>query len=657
MAVQAQGAWDVWAEHAVFLHPSAYAKDNVEGVLYLATDTAPPTRSSLSLGFRAETDAFVYPLLSLHSVRLQPPSSVRVHGSVVVHTHTDKTPSLFFHQHAYGAEEASWGGYQLLAVLRKYAEVLASRQEQGLYLVNPDRDARSVHTTPLFDNDLVHATRAPPTPTTFSQWAHGKQLSVLTRFSHVTRSARQSSEALLSHPLIKRAVLPQTTASHAGPYMVSEQSGRAQEPEEFDAARVYLAKWAQHIAQEGERSRAAEESEPTDVEALLGTTPIPSSSETRSLRTAPPVDTAAWDALLEQGTSATVLAQHVFHRGVCPHTRAEVWPYLFGALPPAPPSERGRALEKKEEEYTLWLAKWQAPDTVLPDEVAASKHRIWIDCLRADTKHPFLEQEEEGAPERAYAAMLQSGWERLPQQGSASGHVSAHLYVLSDVLMTFCLYAHDPPSPTLAAIDGYVQGMSDLCLVCYVACDGNPARTFWCFVGVMQRFGPNFAQDQSGMRRELLTLQRLLGEMDPGLYTFLQNLDGLNLFFCFRWILVCFKREFVMEDVLCLWDALFSASWSDSDDAFGVRQWPLCHDFELFIALAILETHAEVMMRHLRSFDELLQYIHSLAYQMDVHAILRRAEALVYRLRGRAQRADPALDASVRALVLQDTVQ
>jgi hypothetical protein len=34
----------------------------------------------------------------------------------------------------------------------------------------------------------------------------------------------------------------------------------------------------------------------------------------------------------------------------------------------------------------------------------------------------------------------------------------------------------------------------------------------------------------------------------------LDRTDSLNLFFCFRWILIWFKREFSFEDIMRLWE-------------------------------------------------------------------------------------------------------
>lgn len=80
--------------------------------------------------------------------------------------------------------------------------------------------------------------------------------------------------------------------------------------------------------------------------------------------------------------------------------------------------------------------------------------------------------------------------------------------------------------------------MSDLCAPVYIVMGADEELTFWCFVGIMDRmvrsFGynchhhfnrlfldlqkQNFLRDQSGMKKQLSTLQQLIGVMDPELY-------------------------------------------------------------------------------------------------------------------------------------------
>lgn len=159
---------------------------------------------------------------------------------------------------------------------------------------------------------------------------------------------------------------------------------------------------------------------------------------------------------------------------------------------------------------------------------------------------------------------------------------------------------------------GYVQGMSDLLAPIYAVMQDD-AVAFWGFVGFMERMvrsihycicplstvtdkiqERNFLRDQSGMRAQLMTLDHLVQLMDPQLYLHLQSADSTNFFFFFRMLLVWYKREFAWADILRLWETL----WTDY----------LSSSFHLFIALAILEKHRDVIMDHLKHFDEVLKY-------------------------------------------------
>jgi TBC1 domain family member 15 len=122
----------------------------------------------------------------------------------------------------------------------------------------------------------------------------------------------------------------------------------------------------------------------------------------------------------------------------------------------------------------------------------------------------------------------------------------------------------------------------------------DDAIAFWGFQQFMDRMERNFLRDQSGMRKQLLTLDHLVQLMDPKLYLHLQSADSTNFFFFFRMLLVWYKREFQWLDVLHLWEVL----WTDY----------LSSGFHLFVALAILEKHRDVIMEHLKHFDEVLKY-------------------------------------------------
>lgn len=150
------------------------------------------------------------------------------------------------------------------------------------------------------------------------------------------------------------------------------------------------------------------------------------------------------------------------------------------------------------------------------------------------------------------------------------------------------------------------------------------------------------------MRLQLLTLDHLVQLMDPKLYLHLQSADSTNFFFFFRMLLVWYKREFEWPDVLRLWESL----WTDH----------LSSNFHIFVALAILEKHRDVIMNHLKHFDEVLKYgerrrrttdrkgqprladtlrtVNDLSNTIDLQSTLIRAEALFRRFERTVQAID-----------------
>lgn len=54
----------------------------------------------------------------------------------------------------------------------------------------------------------------------------------------------------------------------------------------------------------------------------------------------------------------------------------------------------------------------------------------------------------------------------------------------------------------------------------------------------------NFDLDQSGMKQQLQDLNKLMAIANPRLYNYFTEHKSENMYFCFRWLLVWFKREF-----------------------------------------------------------------------------------------------------------------
>lgn len=144
----------------------------------------------------------------------------------------------------------------------------------------------------------------------------------------------------------------------------------------------------------------------------------------------------------------------------------------------------------------------------------------------------------------------------------------------------------------------YTQGMSDL--LAPVLCElKNESETFWCFVGLMQRAIFVCTPTDNDIDKHLKYLRELIRVMVPKFYDHLQkHNDAMELLFCHRWILLCFKREFTEAVAIRIWEACWSNYLTDY--------------FHLFVCLAIISAYADdVIAQDLRT-DEMLLHFSSL---------------------------------------------
>lgn len=95
------------------------------------------------------------------------------------------------------------------------------------------------------------------------------------------------------------------------------------------------------------------------------------------------------------------------------------------------------------------------------------------------------------------------------------------------------------------------------------------------------------------MKAQLCQLYNLLSTTDPQLAHYLNKHDSGNMFFCFRWLLVLFKREFNAVDIMKLWEIL----WTDLP----------CKNFHLLLCAAILDTERNILMENRYGFTEILK--------------------------------------------------
>uniref|UniRef100_A0A8C6KAH8 TBC1 domain family member 17 n=1 Tax=Nothobranchius furzeri TaxID=105023 RepID=A0A8C6KAH8_NOTFU len=163
----------------------------------------------------------------------------------------------------------------------------------------------------------------------------------------------------------------------------------------------------------------------------------------------------------------------------------------------------------------------------------------------------------------------------------------------------------------------YVQGMSDL-LSPILFVTQNEVESFWCLTGFMELVHQNFEESQEAMKKQLDQLSILLKALDPELFDFLDSQDSGSLCFCFRWLLIWFKREFSFEDILTLWEVLWT-------------RLP-CDNFHLLIACAILKSQRGELIGSNHDFNTILKHINELTMKLDLQGILQEAEAIYLQL-------------------------
>lgn len=598
---------------------------------------APPVTTSHSGSASLGTYAFAVPLSEIFSILVRPPSTGWWFGSDVINTRGGESfPALFFHDSecqstinqrkrlqrenfSISSEGGGmfWGGDEVLRWLKQYVTVERSVQEPSIYLIDPnDADKLSFGTggkpTPDKVRNVLEGKHRDESSGKQQRKSDGGEVvmqalkqarwSFLEKMSQVTTFTRRTAQAVAEN----KNLPPQVRRLMQNPQVQTVS-------DEFDSARLYLARWAMGIAEQSERDRnqriwtakdvlEMEEGELGEFEILDIDAQGLSLADKRK-----PVTMKEWGSFFNSRTgrlekTPDEIKERVFHGGLDADdgVRKEAWLFLLGVYEwDSTKEERHAKMNSLRDEYIRLKGAWWER---MVDEQGTLEEREWWkeqkmriekDVHRTDRHIPLFAGEDIPHPD--------------PDSPFAESGTNVHLEQMKDMLLTYNEYNRDL---------GYVQGMSDLLAPIY-AIEQDDAVAFWGFVGFMERMERNFLRDQSGMRLQLLTLDHLCQLLDPKLYEHLQKLDSTNFFFFFRMLLVWYKREFSFPDILRLWEGL----WTDY----------LSSNFHLFIAMAILEKHRNVIMEHLKGFDEVLKYVNELSGSIDLPSTLVRAEALFRR--------------------------
>ncbi|KAK5627426.1 hypothetical protein RRF57_003141 [Xylaria bambusicola] len=517
--------------------------------------------------------AFAIPVGAIYSLLVRPPSLGWWFGSVVINTRAgDSFPALFFHDSEcqstilqkkklaresfdpFGENgQVFWGGDEVLRWLRRYVRIERSAVEPNIYLVEPSKE----------DSDGFGGKANSSTPTQIGR--------------------RDSSRGMTIQGAAGASTAGPSGQTHDGgmdPVMKFVKETGWNIMEKFSKVTTFTRKTAQDIIDNPKI--------PPQVRRLMGNPEVQTiQSEFDSAR----IYLARWAMGIAEQSEKDRTKRIWTARDVMEMEDTDVGEFELLET-------NSMSLEDRRNRVTLqeWKGFFDSHTGRLSMTIDEVKERIFHGGLDPDDGvrkeawlfllgvYDWYSTSEERRAQLAslrdeYVKLKASWWERLVDLGGEGEEGE--------------WWREQRGRIELIAWSPYLLAKTPLIRIQTLLMQDD-AIAFWGFQHFMDRMERNFLRDQSGMRNQLLTLDHLVAFMDPKLYAHLQKADSTNFFFFFRMLLVWYKREFKWMDILHLWEVL----WTDY----------LSSSFHLFIALAILEKHRDVIMAHLQHFDEVLKY-------------------------------------------------
>ncbi|XP_074016166.1 TBC1 domain family member 16 isoform X5 [Numenius arquata] len=311
---------------------------------------------------------------------------------------------------------------------------------------------------------------------------------------------------------------------------------------------------------------------------------LPSSETHPEENTYKRLDVSAWLHHLNEAGQVEEeykLQKAIFFGGIDISIRGEVWPFLLHYYSYESTSEEREALrlQKRKEYFEIQEKRL----SMTPDEQKDFWRKVQFtvdkDVVRTDRSNQFFRGED-----------------------------NPNVETMRRILLNYAVF-----NPTI----GYSQGMSDL-VAPLLAEVLDESDTFWCFVGLMQNTIFVSSPRDEDMEKQLMYLRELLRLMHPRFYQHLSSLgeDGLQMLFCHRWILLCFKREFPDAEALRMWEACWAHYQTDY--------------FHLFICVAIVVIYGDDVIEQQLATDQMLLHFSNLAMHMNGELVLRKARSLLY---------------------------
>ncbi|KAK6019766.1 hypothetical protein OSTOST_14588 [Ostertagia ostertagi] len=113
-------------------------------------------------------------------------------------------------------------------------------------------------------------------------------------------------------------------------------------------------------------------------------------------------------------------------------------------------------------------------------------------------------------------------------------------------------------------------------------------------------------------------LRDLVMIVNPQLANYLESHQSDDMYFCFRWVLVWFKRELSFADTCKLWEVL----WTGQP----------CPNFLLLICIAILDGEMNTIIANKFGLTEILKHVNDLSMHLVLDDVMTAAEAIFHQL-------------------------
>ena len=570
--------------------------------------------------------SFSVPISLIYSIQVRKPSVGWWYGSIIINTldgekmpilffHDDESPSTKQHQKVRNQNfetfndhgDIFWGGQEFMKVLEVFCHSVQSTVEPSVYLINPvSDDLRNF--APFKEkpknNDKTNKEFQLPNVNKIIANAKWKVLETVATFS--SRTKNQVIDIVDEHaPTPVKQLINKTEVQRIG--------------NEFEGARVYLAKWAAQVKEEAEASQKKfhlDDEMYNIINKELGNKLLTDEEVSKTSRRQE-ISKAEWEGVFDYSGRLCITVHEVkdriFHGGLHESVRKEAWLFLLGIFEwDSSREDREIALKSYQTKYEELKLKWmEDSDKRLDDFWKDQKHRIEKDINRTDrhldifknvkTNKPPTSDSGDSSPMTPDEDDMNDGDN---DEFDVSNITNPHLFTMREILLTYNEFNENL---------GYVQGMTDLLSPLYVILK-DEVLSFWSFTKFMERMERNFVRDQTGMKKQMLTLNELVQFMLPDLFKHLDKCESTDLFFFFRMLLVWFKREFEWDQVLRLWEILFTDYYSSQ--------------YHLLFALSVLSDNERIIIQNLRRFDEVLKYMNDLSMNLNLNNLLIRSELL-----------------------------